>query len=188
MIGIKDRFFKTRNCRSSQGPLYKIHLCWMSLPALDKGNLHQPFLASTRESEKSWPGLWLQWIMCRNSTYFKLCFCEAAYPFNQRLTVFAALYIFFNCKSYLWLFGCGDAAKEGEEKDHLDNKSIHEPLGVTLGSLYWGCHTQKPPLAKTWIFSSSFFLWTLKFWKCTLGERKKITTNLKSNKLRKSNI
>ena len=37
-------------------------------------------LASTRKSENCWPGLWLPW----NSVYFQLCFCDAAYPFDQR--------------------------------------------------------------------------------------------------------
>ena len=45
--------------------LHGSHHCWMSWPALDKGNLFQPSSASTRESEKSWPGLWLPWLLRR---------------------------------------------------------------------------------------------------------------------------
>ena len=41
------------------------HNCWMSWPALDKENLLQPSLASTRESENSWPGLWLLCLLRR---------------------------------------------------------------------------------------------------------------------------
>ena len=37
--------------------------CWMSWPALNKGNLLQPSSASTRESENSWQGLWLQCLL-----------------------------------------------------------------------------------------------------------------------------
>ena len=39
--------------------LHGSHHSWMSWPALDKGNLLKPSSASTRESENSWPGLWL---------------------------------------------------------------------------------------------------------------------------------
>ena len=39
--------------------LHKSQHCWMSWPALDKGNLLQPSSASTRERGNSWPGLWL---------------------------------------------------------------------------------------------------------------------------------
>ena len=44
---------------------YGSHHCWMSRPALDEGNLHKPSLASTRESENSWPGLWLPCLLRR---------------------------------------------------------------------------------------------------------------------------
>ena len=56
----------------------------MSWPALVKGNLLQPSSASTRESENCWPGLWLPWIICCNSGYSQLCFCDAAHSFDQR--------------------------------------------------------------------------------------------------------
>ena len=45
--------------------LHGSHHCWMSWPALDKGNLLQPSSASTRESENSWPGLWLSCLLSR---------------------------------------------------------------------------------------------------------------------------
>ena len=41
------------------------HHCWMSWPALDKENLLQPFLASTRESKNSWPGRWFPCLFRR---------------------------------------------------------------------------------------------------------------------------
>ena len=51
------------------------HHCWMSWPALDKGNLLQPSSASTRESENSWPKLWppcflrrLTWVPAETMT------------------------------------------------------------------------------------------------------------------------
>ena len=41
------------------------HHCWMSWPALDKGNLLQQSSASTKERENSWPGLWLPCLLRR---------------------------------------------------------------------------------------------------------------------------
>ena len=45
--------------------LHGSHHCWMSKPALDKGNLLQPSLASTKESENMWQGLWLPCLLRR---------------------------------------------------------------------------------------------------------------------------
>ena len=45
--------------------LHGSHQCWISWPALDKRNLLQPSSASTRESENSWPGLWLPCLLRR---------------------------------------------------------------------------------------------------------------------------
>ena len=52
--------------------LHENHHCWMSWPALDKGNLFQPSLASHKKSETSWPGLWL-WCLLRSLGNASIC-------------------------------------------------------------------------------------------------------------------
>ena len=72
----------TQNIRSSQSPGHGSHPCWMSWQSMDKGNLLLP--SSTSTSEKCWPGLWFPWIICCNSGYSQLCYCDATHSFDQR--------------------------------------------------------------------------------------------------------
>ena len=72
----------TQNIRSSQSPGHGSHPCWMSWQNMDKGNLLLP--SSTSTSEKCWPGLWFPWIICCNSGYSQLCYCDATHSFDQR--------------------------------------------------------------------------------------------------------